>query len=102
MRLEAPRAAALTVRSNPEASAACTSERCLWSLVELAHSQGTECSAGVPQTRQVCGDRAHRFHPWPAEDDAEFVRRNTIEQNRNLDVVGGAAADIKRLAYVSG
>lgn len=28
------------------------------------------------------------------------MRRNTQEQNRNLDVVGGAAADIKRLAYV--
>lgn len=29
------------------------------------------------------------------------MRRNTHEQNRNLDVVGDAAADIKRLAYVS-
>jgi hypothetical protein len=33
------------------------------------------------------------------EEDAEFVQRNTHEQNRNLDVVGDAAADIKRLAY---
>jgi hypothetical protein len=29
------------------------------------------------------------------------VRRNTQQQNSNLDVVGDAAADIKRLAYVS-
>ena len=35
-----------------------------------------------------------------ADDDAEDVRRNTAEQNKNLDVVGNAAADIKRLAYV--
>lgn len=36
-----------------------------------------------------------------ADEDAKFVRRNTQEQNQNLDIVGGAAADIKRLAYVS-
>jgi hypothetical protein len=41
------------------------------------------------------------LHLWAAEEDAEWVRSNTAEQNRNLDVVGGAAADIKRLAYVS-
>ncbi len=39
-------------------------------------------------------------HP-AADEDAEYVRRNTAEQNQNLDIVGGAAADIKRLAYVS-
>ena len=36
-----------------------------------------------------------------ADVDAEFVCGHTREQNQNLDIVGGAAADIKRLAYVS-
>lgn len=35
-----------------------------------------------------------------AEEDTEAVQRNTREQNRNLDIVGGAAGDMKRIAHV--